>query len=317
MESFVERRVCEVCGGSDTTTLRSAAFSDPRVWDFLERYYAGRIEREDLGDALFEVRRCDACGFLWQAFALDARGTGKLYEDWISAEHSLAKKTRADAALFERYAAEAAEISKLLGRRPHEIRVLDFGMGWGFWCRMAAAFGYDVEGFETSEARREYARDLGVRVAEELGERARYDFIHCHHALEHIPTPRDTLASLVRSLSPGGVISISVPDGRGMEERLRRADWCAGKDALHPLEHVNCFEARVLIGLCARAGLEAVPPEFVWKASPGRRGRLARRARALLATRRARASFGSGTSRYFRKPAETPGAARPAPRAQA
>ncbi|HEY5657397.1 MAG TPA: class I SAM-dependent methyltransferase, partial [Myxococcota bacterium] len=303
MESFVERRTCEVCGALDAATLCSAPFTDPRVWDFLQQYYAGKIAPADVGDARYEVRRCNACGFLWQAYVLDARGMGRLYEDWIGAEHSLAKKTRADAALFERYAAEAAAISTLLGRPPHEIRVLDFGMGWGFWCRMAAAFGYDVEGFEASEARRAYARGMGVRVVDALGDRPRYDFVHCHHALEHIASPYDTLAALARVLTPGGVIGISVPDGRGVAERLRRPDWRAAKDALHPLEHVNCFEAHTLLSLCRRAGLEPVPAAAARRAPPQPRSRLARCVRTLRAVRRPREPFGSGTSRYFRKPA--------------
>jgi 2-polyprenyl-3-methyl-5-hydroxy-6-metoxy-1,4-benzoquinol methylase len=118
---------------------------------------------------------CDVCGFMWQAYVLDPLGMHLLYEHWISAEESLAKRTHADVTLFEQYAREVARISRILGGNPHRIRVLDFGMGWGFWCRMASAFGYEVEGLDLSEARRKYARERGVRVVDRLPTEPTYD----------------------------------------------------------------------------------------------------------------------------------------------
>jgi SAM-dependent methyltransferase len=237
VERFVERRACPVCGELRHEVLRSAAFTAPEVWEFIERYYAGRIRPGDLEGGLYQVRRCHACRFLWQAFHLDEAGMGALYERWISPEDSLAKKTRADVSLYDGYAREISSIARRLERKPHQLSLLDFGMGWGAWCRMAQAYGYTVAGFELSQRRREHARAWGIRVVDSLEAPERYDYINCHHALEHVPDPHQTLARLVAALAPGGLVRLSVPDGGSMEQRLRPPRWGAEKYAKHPHQH--------------------------------------------------------------------------------
>jgi len=295
VERFVERRACPLCGDARHRVLRSVPFGAPEVWDFLARYYEGRIERADLGDALYEVRRCEACTFLWQAHHLDDAGMQRLYEEWISAEQSLAKKTRAEVGLFDGYAREVSAIAHRIGRRPDQIRVLDYGMGWGAWCRMAQAYGYDVAGYELSRRRQDHARAAGIRVIESLDALGRYDFVNCHHALEHVPDPLETLARLAGALLPGGVVRLSVPDGRDAEARLSAPDWRAGKDDLHPLEHLNCFRAETLARLAERAGLCAAPEPA---AGPLPRRALRGRVGALLRRPSRRAE---GTTRCFVK----------------
>ena len=259
MARFVERPTCPLCGESRFAVLRSAAFSAPEVWDFLAAYYEGRIARGELEGGVYEVRRCADCRFLWQGWHLDDTGMLRLYEEWISAEQSLAKKTGADVAFFDGYAREVSAIARRLGRRPCEIRVLDFGMGWGAWCRMAQAYGYQVEGYELSRRRREYARAAGIRVLDSLDALARYDFVNCHHALEHVPDPRATLARLAAALASGGLLHLSVPDAVELEPALSKPGWRAAKDALHPLEHLNGFTAGTLARLAALEGLRIAP----------------------------------------------------------
>jgi 2-polyprenyl-3-methyl-5-hydroxy-6-metoxy-1,4-benzoquinol methylase len=276
---FVERRVCPVCGDPRHTALRTAPFDAPEVWEFLAAYYAGRLTPDDLAGGVYQVRRCHACRFLWQAFHLDAEGMDALYERWIAPEESLAKKTQADVSLYDGYAREIAAIARRLGRKPCELSLLDFGMGWGAWCRMAQAYGYRVAGFELSQRRREHAQAWGVRVLDTLEIPERFDYINCHHALEHVPDPYATLVRLAAALAPGGLVRLSVPDGRGMEQRLGDPAWRAAKDALHPLEHLNCFTSDTLARLSARAGL-APAPEPV-PAAPGLRARMRRGLAAL------------------------------------
>lgn len=292
MARFVERFRCPLCAESRHAVLRRVPLTAPEVWDFLARYYEGRIARSELAGGLYEVRRCEACRFLWQAWHLDDAGMQRLYEEWISAEQSLAKKTRAEVTLFDGYAREASAIARHIGRRPCEIRVLDFGMGWGAWCRMAQAYGYDVAGYELSRARQDYARAAGIRVIDSLDALGRYDFVNCHHALEHVPDPLATLARLSAALAPGGIVRLAVPDGAGMEAALQAPDWRAAKDALHPLEHLNCFTSDTLARLAERAGLRAAPdPALPLRAVPLRR--------RLLAALRAAPAPSAGTTACF------------------
>jgi hypothetical protein len=51
-----------------------------------------------------------------------------------------------------------------------------------------------------------------------------------------------------------------VPDGRDVVRRLRRHGWSPGLDAIHPLEHINCFTRATLIQLAASVGLRPYQP---------------------------------------------------------
>ena len=54
-----------------------------------------------------------------------------------------------------------------------------------------------------------------------------------------------------------------------MEQQLAAPGWRAGKDALHPLEHLNCFTGSTLARLAARVGLAAAPEPAALRADCG------------------------------------------------
>ena len=264
MTGFRRREVCEVCRGLRVARLLSLPFGDPRVGGFLERYYGGRIPPDALGGGRYEILRCAGCSFAWQAEVLDEAGMGRLYGEWISSADSLRKKEQTSATLFLKYAVEARLVERLVGKPPHETRVLDFGMGWGYWCRVAAAFNYDVVGLELSPERREHARAMGVRTVgalDELGGEP-FDFVNAEQVLEHVPDPGGLVGAMAERLRPGGVLRVAVPNAAGALRRLGSRRWSASKDALHPLEHVNAFTRRSLGELGKRAGL--APVTYPW-----------------------------------------------------
>ena len=279
MERFVERRACPVCGELRHDILRSAAFDAPEVWEFLARYYAGRIAPGDLAGGRFEVRRCHACRFLWQAFHLDEHGMGVLYEHWISAEESLAKKTRADVSLYDGYAREISAIARRLGRKPCQLSLLDFGMGWGAWCRMAQAYRLCRRGLRALAAAPAARAGLG---------HPRDRLARCPRALRLHQLPSRARArprSARDPRAPGrraraGRAGAPERSGRARDgARLQAPGWRAEKDALHPLEHLNCFTSDTLARLAARVGLRPAPEPAL--ATPGLRA-FARRAVARL-----------------------------------
>ncbi|NJO07119.1 MAG: class I SAM-dependent methyltransferase, partial [Chloroflexaceae bacterium] len=244
---LVERLTCAVCGATHSTTLLDHTFCDPPVWEFLESYYAGRVEPEMLTGGRFTVSQCRVCGFIWQRYILDDAGMTALYEHWIDPRESLNKKVHANARLFLDYAHQMRLIAALFpDKAPDSIRLLDFGMGWGYWCQAAQAFGYRVVGQEFAQTRLDYARVHGVPVVCSLAELTgqSFDVINAEQVFEHIPQPLATLEALAALLAPGGVIRIAVPNGSDIVRKLRATNWQASKDALHPLEHINCFTAR-------------------------------------------------------------------------
>jgi len=196
---------------------------------------------------------------MWQVYIFDDAHMQLLYDVWISAEDSLQKKAEAPLSLAAAYAREAYTIAALLGKPPHEITVVDFGMGWGHWCLMAKAFGYTIYGMELSKVRADYAAANGIPSAQlEEFPPQQIDFINSEQVFEHIPKPLETLRALVRLLKPAGVIRIAVPNAGAVVARLASPDWKAGKDAFHPLEHINSFNHQSLIELARRADLRPI-----------------------------------------------------------
>jgi SAM-dependent methyltransferase len=275
--------------------------TDPSIWQFLETYYEGRIDKSILAEGVYEISSCKACGFVWQAWVLSEDAMPLLYGKWICSKKSLEKKKFADAALFQSYANQAAAISTLVAKPPHQTSVLDFGMGWGHWANMCKAFGYNVKGIELSHERVQYAKDMGLEVLDSLDDvnQFKFDFINSEQVFEHITEPLATLQHLCESLNEQGVIRIAVPDGAAALKPIGQPGWKAGKDALHPLEHVNCFTHTTLKQLGTAAGLDFIERPFPVRVND-RRETFLNLVAALTGRRRSR-----GTSLYFRKPATT------------
>jgi len=240
------------------------SFSDERVWQFLDRYYEGRIPRENLESDHYSIARCNSCALLFQENILNDANMYLLYEEWISAEDSLNKKQHAEISLFKGYILELENACQILMAQPHEIKVLEFGMGWGFWSNLAKTCNFNITGVELSRGRIEFAQKNGVRVIEDISQLVdeKFDYIYSNQVFEHIPDPRETLQKLTNLLSANGVIHIQVPNGKGMEKELQSAAWKAEKDALHPLEHINCFSRETLKILANQAGLSLLPPVY-------------------------------------------------------
>ena len=259
---FVAREACPLCESEgEQRLLCEVAWDAPPMAQFLQRFYAGRVSPDELAGAAYRVASCTRCGFVYQRDILDAAGMQVLYGQWIDADASLKRKEAAAARLYKRDSGQAKTLRRMMSGLRRAPRVLDFGMGWGFWCRAARDQGLEVCGFELSARRREYARGMGIDVIDELpSPGAHFDCVYSSQVFEHLPDPRGMLESLCARLAPGGLVYLRVPDGRGAARRLARQGWSPQIDALHPLEHINCFSRRTLIALAARAGLEPASP---------------------------------------------------------
>lgn len=264
-KNFLYRPSCELCGSDKKIVLFFKEFIDPDVWNFLETYYDGTIKKEDLASATYELAKCSKCGFIWQAYILNEDMMKKLYSLWILPEKSLAKKREADKAFFAGYAREVQNISSFFSKKPFEIDVMDFGMGWGYWCLMAKAFGYKVRGFEIAKDRVEFVRENGIDVIENFSDITanKYDFINAEQVFEHVSSPLSMLKLLVSSLEDGGVVKISVPNGRGIGQKVSKPSWRVSKDSVQPLEHINCFTHQTLVKFGKLAGLELMKQPFL------------------------------------------------------
>ena len=264
---FLRRDSCPLCQSSRQLLLCDLGYRDEPLAAFMQHFYGGRISAQALADARYRVVACGRCDFVYQDPVLDQAGMRALYHDWVDQDGSLAKKRSAGNGMYRQYAGQMRTLQSLFPRPPQQTRVLDFGMGWGYWCRMAQAYGFDVSGYELSARRRDHARKLGVTLIDKLAEaQAGFDFIYANQVFEHLAEPLSSLRELCACLNDDGILYLRVPDGRGLRQRLRRRGWTPELGAIHPLEHINCFTRSNLVQFAEAAGLRPVqaPLRLEW-----------------------------------------------------
>ena len=261
----VERRDgCPVCRSANSTELLSLPFATSPVADYLRRHYDGRLDPDELGTARYSLDACGTCGLIFQREVLGAAGLRRLYGE-LAAHDRAAIESRRGLDVRTEYAGQVEQLIRLAGREPSELSVLDFGAGLGMWLDMAAGFGCRVAACELEgpaagavEASRHVTLDLDAL------EPSSFDIVNAEQVVEHLVDPAGVLGALARSLRPGGVLRVAVPDGTGVRARLASLDWNAPKGAaasvepVAPLEHVNCFDRSSLLRLGREAGLEPV-----------------------------------------------------------
>jgi SAM-dependent methyltransferase len=263
---FVVREACPGCGSARCNTLYSTPYSQPPISDYLRSFYPllGEDAFDYLTGADFTLDQCRDCSLIYQVEVPDDLLIHKLYEEWIE-PGSIANDHFKGFGFTRQYLQEVMTFIHLLGKPPSELKVLDFGMGWGHWCMVVRAFGCQVWGYDLSQPQIEHARSLGIRVLDWDGiPLHHYDFIGCEQIFEHLVEPLKTLQFLSRCLNPQGIIKISVPNGNGIRRKLRNPNWKAAKyskeslNPVSPLEHLNCFSTAAILAMARTVGLEPV-----------------------------------------------------------
>lgn len=147
-------------------------------------------------------------------------------------------------------------------------RVLDVGSAHGWFLTAARDRGLEAQGIEPDEA--VAARSGGrVRVGffpDALEPDERFDAITYNDVLEHLPDVGAAVAASVRHLAPGGLLSVNIPNRRGLFYRVAmvchrlgmrsafRRLWQVGL----PSPHRWYFDSAGLSRLCERQGMELV-----------------------------------------------------------
>ena len=256
--SLKTRGACNVCGSNRFEQIYKASYTDAAIVKFLSEYYDGRVKLEVLSNGQFALEKCHECGFIWQQQCLDNSLMVELYENWISADASLEKEEKRKSKNFREKCLETGLIRHFFPKvdSGEKLRVLDFGMGWGTWCLAAIEQGYDVYGLELSTRRAAYGRSKGVNVVDQIeNHTSKFDYVSAEQVFEHVSDPKGLLGELTKCLEAKGIVRISVPNGQNFERKFRKKCWAIGKDEVHPLEHINCFNSRSLAQLGVSVGL--------------------------------------------------------------
>lgn len=101
----------------------------------------------------------------------------------------------------------AAPLLELLAPQPGE-RILDLGCGDGVLTRRLEEYGCDVLGVDASTALLEQARQLGLKVQQQDGQKLafanKFDAVFSNAALHWMTNPAAVVQGVARALKPGG-----------------------------------------------------------------------------------------------------------------
>jgi 2-polyprenyl-3-methyl-5-hydroxy-6-metoxy-1,4-benzoquinol methylase len=148
-------------------------------------------------------------------------------------------------------------------------RLLDVGCAYGFFLQEAKPF-FEVAGIELAEDAAAHGRRSGLNVlagvADEssLAQLGGIDVIVLLDVIEHLPSPRDTLALCARHLVPGGIIVVTTGDFGSLSARLAGARW----RLMTPPQHLWFFSGESMRRMAGSLGLEVEHFDHPWKIVP-------------------------------------------------
>jgi len=265
---FVKRDLCPGCGAADLNTLYYKGYDDPRMQEYLESVYQNHAEADCLRGQTFQVEACRRCGLAFQRNVFNDVGAQRLYDTWINSGlaeqwNRVAQKNRG------LWCAQLLFVEKLL--HTPEVRMLDYGAGFGDFARLGHGYGWHVDVLEFSEERACTLRRESLQLVRTLEDKERhYDYIHVSQVLEHLADPFKALKAIHRALHDDGVAFVAVPNCRGLANTLRKADALPMEAFIKALldcsalQHINSFTKAPLLRLCRRAGFECVFRPFLF-----------------------------------------------------
>jgi 2-polyprenyl-3-methyl-5-hydroxy-6-metoxy-1,4-benzoquinol methylase len=261
---FVERNSCPVCNIVSDQIIWSAPLNSKDLITFLDKHYDHNINHAILKDHHLSMMRCPECALIWQNPILCDEGMTLLYEHWIDSSKSKEKNRTHPASFFRALFNDVLFVVKLFPKKqPYEINVLDFGMGWGSWSKVAKAHGLNVFGAELSQSRIEHGRTNGIQeITDLISCSFEFDYINTEQVLEHISDLNGTMAMLASKLKKNGILRFSVPNNIQTVFQLKWSTWKPSHDALHPLEHINCFSNKSIRTLAIKHNLKIVNVYF-------------------------------------------------------
>lgn len=277
MSNFLIRECCPACGSASSKTLLRKKLTESPLYEFLETFYRaqGTIDMSLLEGGDYVLDACNVCGLVYQKEIPNDDLMYVLYEKWIDPDMARKLHESFGTSYYMKQLSELSNIILKLGDKPTQLKCLDFGMGWGLWCRMARGFGCNVYGVELSHSRIKYAESWGISVLTYADiEKQKFDFINTEQVFEHIPNPLETLSYLKGALSKSGLIKVSVPDGWKIKSKINSGhlpcpdDFRGSLIAVQPLEHINSFDHKSLVKMGEKAGLRviAVPEHYSYSA---------------------------------------------------
>ena len=195
---LIERQKCPYCEEIKFNSLFKKNYSSDILQEFLLSYYKSIEILDILKLYVYEIVECIKCTGMFQKYVPDDNLSYYLYEKLISADDSFNKKKNIIHTNFKEYSLDAEIIKKLFKKDNDQIKILEFGCGWGFWAKFMKELNFDVETIEISKTRIDYLKKNKIRNYENINELVKnYDLIFASRYEGNGGSKDDTIVTFV------------------------------------------------------------------------------------------------------------------------
>lgn len=138
-------------------------------------------------------------------------------------------------------------------------KILDIGFGEGGLLQIAERQGWQCYGTEISPRSLEYGAQQGWIVTDNADSDPRFtpqgfDVVTMIELLEHIPNPQQILQAAARWLRPGGLLYLTTPNARSLNQRVLGLEW----SVVAPPEHLAIWTPKGLRHALSKTGFQDV-----------------------------------------------------------
>ena len=187
------------------------------------------------------LERCRNCRLLFRVPTVDPEKEAAFYQDEYEEGFTTATPTASELTelLDSGFVGSEKDIHHylaVLAALSPGGRIFDFGCSWGYGSWQMDRAGFEVESFEVSRPRRQYAAThLGVKTHDVLPEpTGEFDVFFSSHVLEHVPSPLDTIDFGLRMVKPGGFVVAFTPNACEPQRRADPKAWDMIWGRVHP-----------------------------------------------------------------------------------
>jgi hypothetical protein len=272
------RTACPVCDARAFSIVYDVPYAHPDVTGFIDTHYRsqGTVDFARFADASFVVAHCGTCDLLFQVNVPADDLLDHIYNEMIDpAKLAAVERDLITLDSVDKIVGEMATLFRLTGKAPSDITMLDYGMGYGRFARVARGMGATVYATEIGEEKRAIAASLGVQViADEAIDTMRFDIVHTEQVLEHLTFPGRDFARLARAT---GILFKAAVPARGKARELLATSGLPAMSPYHrgleggqplpsddavvsiqPLEHLNAYSPTTMDWLAAHNELELI-----------------------------------------------------------
>jgi len=241
-----KRNSCPCCNKTYEKCVFSLSYKDNNIKSFLKSYYGYEISNffSSLENYNYNLILCKNCNTIYQEYIPSIEFSIKLYNEIMIDEQTLQKKKKFSIKNFKEYFNELYAFENLLKKKSYDIKILEFGAGWGYWSRCAASMNFNIYAHELSQSKKNYIKNQNINILESLKNRNQnFDIIYSNQTFEHLNFPREIIIDLLKLLKPGGYIYLKFPNSYLFKYKIKKSNVIK-KGPLQPLEHLNLFSKK-------------------------------------------------------------------------